>query len=183
MHRSVARLLLLSTTLLTEGGQSFSIAHAAAANFDIPQSGLTILTGDSWRIGEQVFRLYGVQSCLRGTAYTDRAGKQQDCGAVSAAVLAAILRDTKPRCSPVAQISRPSSTPLTIIVVCAAHVGSETLDLGSIIITQGFGFAAMNGHGRPVYAPYLAQEMLAQQARAGLWAFPDVPQPNLDAAQ
>lgn len=141
------------------------------------QTGVVVLTGDSWRDGDKVFRLYGVQSCLRGAFYTDRAGNRQDCGAVSAAILAAFLRDTRPQCKPVAQIKTPSTTPTTL-VACSAHIGTEELDLGSILIAQGFAFAALTDRGQPVYKPYLAQESLARQGQKGLWAFKDFHPPE-----
>ena len=41
--------------------------------FDL-QPGVTLETGDSWIDRGQRYRLYGVQTCLRGTTYTDHAG-------------------------------------------------------------------------------------------------------------
>ena len=58
------------------------------------------------------------------------------------------------------------------------HVGDSTLDLGTVLITQGFAFAAFNDQAKPVYMPYLVAEMLAKKQKAGLWAAPDLPYPN-----
>lgn len=125
-------------------------------------------------------RLYGVQSCVRGTSYTDSGGAKQDCGLVSLAMLAAIVRDTKPTCSPVAQISSSvPAEPPTILAICSAHIGDKSLDLGTVLITQGFAFAALANNAKPVYMPYLVAEATAKQAKAGLWAFADLPHPNL----
>lgn len=147
--------------------------------FQIPQSGITFLTGDSWQQGNQVMRLYGVQACLRGSAYTDKLGQKQDCGAVALAMLAAIVRDTKPTCTPVAQLSsQTSGQSPTILVICTAHIGDGALDLGATMITQGFAFAALANTGKPVYMPYSIEESIAQQSRVGLWAFDDMPHPN-----
>ncbi|MCY1740692.1 thermonuclease family protein [Ensifer sp. SL37] len=147
--------------------------------FQIAQSGITFLTGDSWRQDNQVMRLYGVQACLRGSSYTYRSGQKQDCGAVALAMLAAIVKDTRPTCTPIAQLSlQASAPPSTILVICTAHIGKNTLDLGAMLITQGFGFAALANSGEPVYMPYSIEESIAQQARAGLWAFDDMPHPN-----
>ncbi|MFW8584194.1 hypothetical protein ACOJBM_02260 [Rhizobium beringeri] len=98
-------------------------------------------------------------------------------------MLAAIVRDTRPTCAPVAQLSLRASSSTgaptsTILVICSAHVGSNVLDLGTILITQGFAFAAITNTGQPVYAPYIAEEAIAHNARVGLWAFPDMPHPN-----
>lgn len=155
--------------------------------FAVPATGLTFLTGDSWQQSGQTMRLYGVQACLRGSTYTDKSGQKQDCGAVSLAMLAAIIRDAKPTCAPVAQLSSRTSSSTsslqslegsTILVICSAHVGRHILDLGTILITQGFVFAALTSSGAPVYPAYAAEESIAQTSRVGLWAFPDMPHPN-----
>ncbi|NKL24047.1 thermonuclease family protein [Rhizobium leguminosarum] len=147
--------------------------------FAVPQMGVTFLTGDSWQQARQTMRLYGVQACIRGTSYTDKSGQKQDCGAVSLAMLAAIVKDTKPTCAPVAQLMAPAAgAPPTILVICTAHVGDNALDLGTLLITQGFAFAAMANTGKPVYLPYSIEESIAQQSRIGLWAFADMPHPN-----
>ncbi|OEC93613.1 succinoglycan biosynthesis protein exoi [Rhizobium sp. YK2] len=162
-------------------------AQQGSRTFAVPATGLTFLTGDSWQQSGQTMRLYGVQACLRGSTYTDKAGQKQDCGAVSLAMLAAIIRDATPTCAPVVQLSsraslstspRQSPEGSTILVICSAHVGGHVLDLGTILITQGFAFAARTSSGTPVYPAYAAEEAIAQTSRVGLWAFPDMPHPN-----
>ncbi|API57370.1 thermonuclease family protein [Rhizobium leguminosarum] len=151
----------------------------ASHTFVVPQSGVAFLTGDSWQQAGQTMRLYGVQACIRGTTYTDKSGHKQDCGAVSLAMLAAIVKDTKPTCAPVAQLTAPvPNRPSTILVICSAHIGSNALDVGTMLITQGFAFAALEITGKPVYLPYSIEEEVAQQSRAGLWAYSDTPHPN-----
>ncbi|NTF52741.1 thermonuclease family protein [Agrobacterium rhizogenes] len=151
----------------------------SSRTFVVPQSGLTFLTGDSWQQAGQIIRLYGVQACIRGTTYTDKSGQKQDCGAVSLAMLAAIVKDTKPSCAPVAQLTAPAAGGAPIIlVICSAHVGNNALDVGTLLITQGFAFAAMANTGKPVYLPYSIEESIAQQSRVGLWAYADMPHPN-----
>ncbi|MQB34252.1 thermonuclease family protein [Rhizobium rhizogenes] len=163
---------------------SYTPANAQSAQssshvFAVPQTGVTFLTGDSWQQAGQTMRLYGVQACIRGTTYTDKSGQKLDCGAVSLAMLAAIVKDTKPTCAPVAQLTAPASgQPSTILVICSAHVGNNALDVGTMLITQGFAFAAMANTGKPVYLPYSIEESIAQQSRIGLWAFADMPHPN-----
>jgi endonuclease YncB( thermonuclease family) len=151
----------------------------ASRTFTIPQTGITFLTGDSWQQAGQTMRLYGVQACIRGTSYTDQSGQKHDCGAVSLAMLAAIVRDTKPTCVPVAQLIPPSPNQLpTILVICSAHIGKNALDVGTMLITRGFAFAALANTGKSVYLPYSVAESIAQQSNAGLWAYPDMPHPN-----
>lgn len=147
--------------------------------FRIPREHVQFLTGDSWLDGQKTMRLYGVQYCLRGKVYSDHLGSKQDCGVVSAAVLAAIVHDTNPICRPVATVlDRPEDTKSTVIVVCTLRLGDRELDLGSLLITQGFAFAALANGGKPVYMPYRIQEMIARQAKMGLWAFDEVPLPS-----
>lgn len=154
--------------------------NGSAQVFRIPESNVSFLTGDTWQQGKQKLRLYGIQSCIRGTIYTDKSGLKQDCGTVSLAILAAIIRDTKPTCSPIAQLpaAKPGEEP-TILVVCSSHVGDQSLDLGTVLITQGFAFAAFSNDAKPVYMPYLVAEATAKQSKAGLWAYADMPHPNL----
>lgn len=138
------------------------------AQFAIARSGVAFVTGDTW-IQNQTFRLYGVQSCLRGTQFTNVAGGDSDCGEASIAYFAALIRDASPVCAPILQVG----TPPTIYVVCQAHVGAATLDLAAIIITQGFGFASSAVDGantRPVYLPYSVAESDAKMHKRGLWA-------------
>ncbi|MGN8119159.1 thermonuclease family protein [Labrys sp. 22185] len=146
--------------------------------FPIPQTGVNFLTGDSWEQQGQRLRLYGVQSCIRGTFFTNAAGVRQDCGEASLAVLAALVRDTRPTCSAVAQIQASASGPAVTLVICSAHIGTNTLDLGSVLIAQGFGFAAFTNQGQPVYKPYQVAEQVAQRQKTGLWAFSDFTHPN-----
>ena len=77
--------------------------------------------------------------------------------------------------------------PLSIVyAVCAATVGRSTLDLGTILITEGFAFAAADANGKPINLTYAVAEGDAERARRGLWAAPDLPYPTrilVDAAR
>lgn len=149
-------------------------ASARLPIFDIPLSGVTFETGDTWRQAGATFRLYGVQSCIRGTRFTNAAGIKADCGEASLAYFAALIRDAQPRCTAIAR----SGAPPLIYAVCAAHIGKATLDLGTILVTQGFAFAAADAAGRPVNLSYAVAEADAKAHRRGLWASPDLPLPN-----
>lgn len=146
--------------------------------FSLPESGLSLLTGDSWKQGDKTVRIYGVQACIRGTYYTDHSGNERDCGEVSLAFLAALIHDTHPVCSPIAQLSFGAGSQSTLLVVCTSTIGGRQLDLGTMMISQGFAFAATSSEGKVVYDPYFLLEDVARQARVGLWAFSDVPHPN-----
>jgi endonuclease YncB( thermonuclease family) len=148
-----------------------------APRFAIPRSGLAFVSGDTWIQNGQTMRLFGVQACIRGAFFTNAAGVRADCGEASLAYLAAMIRDTKPECEPLFQSG--SASPV-IFVVCQAHVGASMLDLGTIMIGQGFAFASFAKDGdaaKPVYMPYMVAELGAKQARAGLWASAFFPHP------
>jgi endonuclease YncB( thermonuclease family) len=176
------------TGLLAVACLAASPAHSQQRPvYQVPASGVSLSTGDSWAYGGTRFRLYGIQACLRGTFFTNAAGQKADCGEASLAYLAAILKDTHPACAAVAQLSAPAD-PIdgTIIVVCGAKVGTSVLDLGTILITQGFAFASYSKDGKPAYAPYVVAEQQAARRKAGLWAYADLPHPNeilLEAAR
>ena len=148
--------------------------------FAIPQNGITFLTGDTWQQGAQEMRLYGIQACIRGTRFTNSVGTKQDCGEASLAVFAALVRDTKPTCSPIAQLPTSNIAKMpTVLVICTAHVGENSIDLGLVLITEGYAFAAFTNDAKPVYMPYLVAEAIAKKKKSGLWSFPDLPHPNI----
>ncbi len=135
--------------------------------------GVVLESGDSWREGGQQFRLFGVQACLRGTFYTDKAGARRDCGEASLAILAAYIADTKPLC---AQVARSAAT---IFLSCYATVGSDRLDLSNLMIASGFAFASLDARGLPHHAPYAVAEQTAREKEVGLWQFKDVRHPAI----
>jgi endonuclease YncB( thermonuclease family) len=125
------------------------------------------------------YRLYGVQSCLRGAAYTDQAGVRKDCGEASMFMLASVMQDLKPLCYAVAQ-TRDGSTQF---VICSAVLtkgsnAGKTLDIGTVLISSGFGFAALKPDGEPVNSAYAVAQNMAEEKHKGLWAFSDLPDPN-----
>lgn len=134
-------------------------------------------TGDTWVANGQRFRLYGVQSCLRGTFFTNAQAQRVDCGEAGVAMLASMVKDLKPLCTVSAR-----SGELTY-VICVANVwvqGRATrLDLATALITAGYCFAAFNPDGRPVHEPYFVAQVSANQAKRGFHAFTDVPDPNV----
>ncbi len=133
-------------------------------------------TGDTWVANGQRFRLYGVQSCLRGTFFTNAQGQRVDCGEAGVAMLASMVRDLKPVCTVSARSGDLAH------IVCFANVtvqGQATrLDLGTALITAGYAFAAINPDGRPVHEPYFVAQVAASQAKRGFHAFADTPDPN-----
>ncbi|RTM10858.1 MAG: thermonuclease family protein [Hyphomicrobiales bacterium] len=148
-------------------------ASAAPAGYFDLRPGVALESGDSWTDAGARYHLYGVQSCLRGTFYTDRSGHREDCGEASLAVLAAFITDTRPVCAPVATIARVA------YVVCYATVGADRLDLSNLMITSGYAFAALQPDGLPYSPAYAVAEQVAREKRAGLWQFQDVQHPAI----
>ena len=139
----------------------------------------TFSTGDTWESGGVRYRLYGVQSCLRGTTYTDHFGDNKDCGEASMFMLASVMQDLKPLCYAVAQTPDGSIQ----FVVCSAVLtkgqnAGKALDIGTVLISSGFGFAALKPDGQPVNVGYAVSQNMAEEKRKGLWAFSDLPDPN-----
>ena len=110
--------------------------------------------------------------------YTAADGSKRDCGDASLGMLTGLVKAWRPFCAAIA--TNPNGS--TNFVVCYADTttpqGSQRVELGTALIASGFAFAARTQEGRPVSFPYLVAEQEAKAARAGLWAFPDTPNPN-----
>lgn len=158
---------------------SAAFAQAPASRwFPVPANAL-YLTGDSWSDAGITYRLYGVQSCLRGTSFTNAHGLERDCGEASLAMLIALTRDLRPQCYDAAE--QPESRTVFVFCVATRATGAgagSRIDLGTALIATGFAFAALKPDGQPVHAPYFVAQLVAQRAKAGLWGFPDLPEPN-----
>ena len=135
--------------------------------------GVVLESGDSWSEGGRHYRLFGVQACLRGTFYTDKAGERGDCGEASLAVLAAYIADTKPVCAHIAQSAGRA------FVSCYATIGSDRLDLANLLVSSGFAFASLDARGLPHHAPYAVAEQAAREKKIGLWQFDGVQHPAI----
>lgn len=136
------------------------------------------LTGDSWQYETVTYRLWGVQSCLRGTKFINAYNKERDCGEASLVVLASMIKDLKPACSTVTE----DVPQRTRFVVCLSTIQSgpakgQRIDLATALITQGYAFAAHTTDGSLVHVPYGVAEEQARDRKAGLWQF-DFPNPN-----
>ena len=158
---------------------SAALAEAPASHWFPVPAGALYLTGDSWSDAGVTYRLYGVQSCLRGTRFTNAHGLERDCGEASLAMLVALTRDLRPQCYDAAE--QPETKTVFVFCVATRVTGAgagSRIDLGTALITTGFAFAALKPDGQPVHAPYFVAQLVAQRAKAGLWAFPDLPDPN-----
>ena len=171
---------LLLAALVMLGPLSSTQAQPAPSNgwFPVPLTAV-YNSGDSWVDQGVTFRLYGVQSCIRGTSFTNAHGQKRDCGEASLAMLIALTRDLRPQCYQAA--AAPSQNAIFVFCVATPTVGAAAgtrIDLGTALISTGFAFASLAPDGRPVHAPYFVAQLVAQKSRAGLWAFADMPEPN-----
>lgn len=160
--------LLLSVTV----GLTPATAAPPEGYFEL-KPGITLESGDTWQDGGRHFRLFGVQACLRGTAFTDKSGARRDCGEASLAVFAAYIADTHPVCAQVAQSGG------TVFVSCYATIGADRLDLANLLISSGFAFASLDERGLPHHAAYAVAEQAAREKGIGLWQFDDVQHPAI----
>ena len=129
-------------------------------------------SGEGWVTNGKRFRLYGVRACERGRSFTNASGIRHDCGEASIAMLVSMIRDLNPVCTEVARDEKAD----TIHVICLAlpdrgAAKGSRIDLGTALISSGFGFAARDMSGRPVHREYFVAEEVAKRNRAGLWAY------------
>jgi endonuclease YncB( thermonuclease family) len=129
-------------------------------------------TGDTWVSGSRRYRLYGLQACLRGTSITLSGGAVRDCGELNVIMTQAMIRDARPVCTNMKDIDRNN-----LVVACQTTAGQHRYDLATYLIAQGWGFAAVDGAGHLIVPGYRVAEESARAARAGLWAYPDMPHP------
>jgi endonuclease YncB( thermonuclease family) len=149
----------IAATLLPAYGQQ------VASSFAVPKN-ITLQTGDTWEFNGQVYRLYGVQSCIRGSIAIDAAGNKRDCGSLSLAQLGGLFQMAAVTCQPIGR-ARDNA----IFTVCAAEIDGSTIDVGTAMISSGFAFAATYADGNAVNVSYVVAELTAKHSGEGLWAF------------
>lgn len=146
--------------------------------FPVP-SNARFITGDTWEANGLTFRLYGVQSCLRGSYFTNAHGQKRDCGESSLAVLAAYIKDLEPQCFVITSDTTRKLVHVSCVAVLNKGAGAGSrLDLGMMMVSTGWAFAALTTEGKAVHDPYLVGQITAQKGRKGLWQFADIPDPN-----
>lgn len=129
-------------------------------------------TADTWVAGGRRYRLYGLQSCLRGTSVTVSSGTVRDCGELNLIMAQALIRDTRPVCTSIKEIDQNNA-----VVVCQTTAGQRHYDLATYMIAQGWGFAAVDNSGHLIVPGYRIAEESARSASAGLWSYSDMPHP------
>lgn len=151
--RSIAIALLFAATA---SAQEPTISFPAGVSFE---------TGDTWSYESRKFRLFGVQSCLRGTVYRSPDGDEIDCGMRSIASIAALFSTGSIGCQPVGRAKDDAT-----FVICAAEMNGTTVDVGTALISSGAAFAAVFPSGAAVSKAYAVAETIAQEGGSGLWA-------------
>jgi endonuclease YncB( thermonuclease family) len=146
----------------------FAVAGSVRTSFSVPAN-IQIQTGDTWSQDGRKYRLYGVQSCLRGTKFI-AASETADCGLMSVAQFAALVQTALVSCQPVGLAKDGAE-----FAVCGARFGNgsgetKIVDLGTALISSGYAFAAIDQKGSAVNANYLIAELVAKNKRSGLWA-------------
>jgi endonuclease YncB( thermonuclease family) len=121
-------------------------------------------TGDTW--------ISGLQACLRGTPVTISSGVVRDCGELNLIMVQALIRDARPVCTTIKDIDQNNA-----VVGCQTTTGKRRYDLATYMIAEGWGFAAVDTTGHLIVPGYRVAEESARSARAGLWAYSDMPHP------
>ncbi len=150
------------TAQLTNGASEF-VPFPSQAQFE---------TGDTWVSGGRRYRLYGLQSCLRGTKVSLSASVVRDCGELNLIMAQAVIKDTRPVCALIKNLDQNNA-----VVACQTTSGQHHYDLATYLIANGWGFAAVDASGQLIVPGYRAAEETARAARAGLWAYPDLTHP------
>lgn len=153
------RLLFAALMALPTG----ALGQSAQKPFVVARD-IQIESGDTWTQDGVKYRLYGVQSCLRGTDFVQGA-QRLDCGLASIAQFAALVQTSPASCQPLGAANDGA-----MFVVCGAKVGEVTIDVGTALIASGYAFAAVAKSGAPINENYLVTELVAKNARQGLWA-------------
>ncbi|PBB83703.1 thermonuclease family protein [Mesorhizobium sp. WSM3876] len=159
-----ARFAVMAAFGLCASAHAQDASESAAPTPFAVSNSAQLLTGDTWRDGDHIFRLYGVQSCLRGTSAEEPNGNKIDCGNTSLARLAALFDSAAVTCQPVGY-----ALDKAVFVVCGAQMNGETIDVGTALIATGYAFAATTAKGKAVNESYLVAEIDAKMKRTGLW--------------
>lgn len=160
-----SKVIISFAVTLMAGTWSSAFAQEQAAKAFAVSKNIEFQTGDSWKDNGRLYRLYGVQSCLRGSVSTTSTGEKTDCGNASLARLAALFATARVSCQPVAKARDGAQ-----FVVCGADLASNTIDVGTALISTGYAFAATDTKGHAVNQNYLVAELDAKMKGTGLWA-------------
>jgi endonuclease YncB( thermonuclease family) len=146
----------------------FAAADSIGTSFTVPAN-IQIETGDTWSQNGRKYRLYGVQSCLRGTNFITPT-ETADCGLMSLTQFAALVQTVPVSCQTVGLAKDGAE-----FAICGARFGNgsgeaKIVDFGTALISSGYAFAAIDQTGTAVNANYLIAELVAKKNRSGLWA-------------
>jgi endonuclease YncB( thermonuclease family) len=160
-----SRITLVGLFLTVLSSTAQAQERSTDQSISVPKN-VTLQSGDSWESRGQLYRVYGVQSCLRGTTAVAKDGKKLDCGDLSLARLGAVLSTGKVSCQPIGR-ARDNA----IFAICALNMSGATVDVGTALISSGYAFSAVFPDGKPVGRNYLVAELTAKASGDGLWAY------------
>ena len=131
-------------------------------------------SGESWNTNGKRFRLYGVRACDRGRSFINATGVKHDCGEASLAMLVSLIRDLNPVCTEVAKDEKAGVTHVICLALPDRGAGKGSrIDLGTALISSGFGFALRDAAGIAIHREYAVAEEVAKHGRNGLWRHGD----------
>ena len=134
--------------------------------------GTTFESGESWMSQGKRFRLYGVRACERDRSFVNASGVKHDCGEASLAMLVSLVRDLSPVCTEVARDEKARVSHVICLALPDRGAGKGSrIDLGTALISSGFGFAAKDAAGQPIHREYAVAEEVARRGRIGLWGY------------
>ena len=117
----------------------------------------SVIDGDSFRVGKEEFRIYGIDAPEYRQTCKDEKGADWPCGKAARSGLDRILREEDHDCAVHArdQFGR-------VVVKCTSSIGQ---DLSALLVASGL--AASGAHFDEVI--YADDERQAQKTRRGIW--------------
>ncbi len=116
-----------------------------------------VIDGDSFKSGEEEFRIYGIDAPEYRQNCIDETGADWPCGKVARNGLDEILRKEDHRCT-----VRTRDRFGRLVVLCASEAGA---DLSAMLVSDGLAVSGQN-FDETIYA---TDERDAQKAKRGIW--------------
>lgn len=129
-----------------------------------------VIDGDSFKVGEEEFRIYGIDAPEYRQMCKDKAGADWQCGKLARNGLDRILRKKNHACE-----IRARDRFGRAVVLCTSETGD---DLSAALVMAGLAVSGQN-FDETIYA---TDERAAQKAKRGIWQG-DFVQPDIWRAQ
>jgi endonuclease YncB( thermonuclease family) len=145
--------VLLITFGLTLAGCA---EEAGPASFTLDGSRLTLSDGDSFRIGDARYRLWGIDAPELTQRCRDEGGREYRCGQESKAHLAQLIKGKQLECT-----RKDEDRYGRVVAVCEV----DGNDLGAAMVESGHAFDLARYSG----GHYAEAQAQAQKTRLGIW--------------